>query len=93
MDAELSRKAAIAMQSPYWRWMKLGFVNEEQADFDASLIAKLVEAKTFDNLDDGDKKLLERCENSLEVAKNLAISPSTFDSAQLEKIMQALGVM
>lgn len=87
MHAELSRRAAKMMQSPYWSWLKSGLNFETSLELDRGLTSRLVTAYTFDNLESEDKKLFAMCEKSDEIARNLYNKGANFlTEEELEQV-------
>ncbi len=86
MNANLSRRAAALVQSPYWRWMISLRSDEDARKFKAAWTAELVEAYTFENLSLEHKKVFRLGDLSEKVAIARKLNPEV--RLDLEKIVE-----
>lgn len=83
MDAELSQRTAVLMQSPYFK--------AKAINIDA-LINRLSKSREFDNLSTQDKQLFQLGEKSIQIAENLGISGADYTPENLQKIIARMNL-
>ena len=88
MDADLSRKAGWARNTPYWIYSK-NQQGDRASDWEQEVIDTLVNAGTYGELEEGIKLFFDRCDRSVEIAESLGIS-DFYDSDNLNKILDKL---
>ncbi|RCJ20155.1 hypothetical protein A6S26_05385 [Nostoc sp. ATCC 43529] len=90
MNAELCRRLSLIRSTPYWYYIaKLaGGTTKDDWQKQVDLITqKAIEAGSFDKLPGDIQRLIERCEQSLEVSQRL-FGDKYFDSLSNEELEQ-----
>lgn len=85
MDANLSRKAGAAKNTPYYRYAR----QSSGEDFDEQFIKTLIDAGTYENLSPSAQQFLRLCERSFTIAEEMNLRDMT-DPDNLQQVIDKL---
>ncbi|MBW4675939.1 MAG: hypothetical protein KME52_18530 [Desmonostoc geniculatum HA4340-LM1] len=90
MDAELCRRLGKIRSTPYWYYLakKVGGITSDDWQEQANLITQeAIKAVSFDRLPNNIQRLIQRCEQSVEISQKL-FGDKYFDSLSNEELEQ-----